>query len=130
MRFRRTVAELFVLVFGSGAVGWIIGTLQHYVSFGVWGYGISREAFWLACFEGGEAGVIIAVPTGLMVYCQVLKKSVTARESGVIAIASLFAGCLLGVLFFWPSAFLTPIVTIGVASWLRRRTASSSAIRG
>lgn len=47
--------ELMVVLPSSILTGYSIGTIQHYVAFGVWGYGFGSEAFQLATFEGGSS---------------------------------------------------------------------------
>ncbi len=92
--------------------GMVIGFLQHYVSFGVWGYGFGKGAFWLARLEGGRVGAVFAVPTGLFAYYGILKRRVTGRQVAIIILGSLVGGCAIGAAIFWPSAFVTPVLTI------------------
>ena len=49
--------EVTVVVAGSIAAGILIGVLQHYVAFGVWGDGFGLEAIELALFEGLARGI-------------------------------------------------------------------------
>lgn len=111
----RLLVELTVLFLGSALVGFVIGTLQHYVSFGIWGYGFSKDALELALLEGGIVGSLFAIPTGLGIFYLVFKRRVNPRRILVTAVGSLLGGCLLGILFFWASAFLTPFVTLSIA---------------
>jgi hypothetical protein len=109
--------------------GFLIGTLQHYVSSGVWGDGFGQEPFWFACFEGGALGGMLGVPTGLFTYYVILKGLVTNRQIAIIVLGSLVGGCLAGVVVFWLSAFITPILTVLLALVVRfalRRSVKSS----
>jgi hypothetical protein len=115
----RTFRELTAVVFGSMLAGFLIGTLQHYVSFGVWGDGFGREPFMFACFEGGTLGGILGVPTGLLTYYGILKRHVTKRQIAIIVLGSLVGGSLAGVVVFWLSAFITPILTLLLALVVR-----------
>jgi hypothetical protein len=115
MNMRRLLLEFVTVLLGSALAGFLIGTLQHYVSFGVWGDGFGREAFWLACFEGGGLGGTLGVPTGLLAYYVVLRRRVTNQQIAIIVLGSLIGGCLAGVTIFWPSAFVTPILTLMIA---------------
>jgi hypothetical protein len=112
---RRLLLEFVTVFLGSALAGFLIGTLQHYVSFGVWGYGFGREPLWLACFEGGGLGGMLGVPTGLLAYFVVLKRRVTNQRIAIIVLGSLIGGCLAGVAIFWPSAFVTPILALLLA---------------
>lgn len=118
----RALTELLILLVGSLAVGWIIGTVQHFVAFGVWGDGFGVEAFEFACFEGGFVGIMFAVPTGIIVWYLVLHRTATGREVATVVLGSLLGGCLLGICFFWVSALLTPVLTIVLALLQRART--------
>jgi hypothetical protein len=69
----------------------------------------------LACFEGGGLGGMLGVPTGLLAYYVVLKRRVTNQQIAIIVLGSLIGGCLAGVAIFWPSAFVTPILTLMIA---------------
>jgi hypothetical protein len=115
----------FIAVFsGSVLAGFSIGTLQHFVSFGIWGYGFSKDTLGLALLEGGMTGVVAAVPTGLLIYYFILKRNLTFRELAVIVLGSLAGGCVLGAALFWPSAFLTPVWTVFLSIIVRARTTS------
>jgi hypothetical protein len=113
----------FLAVFsGSVLAGFSIGTLQHFVSFGIWGYGFSKDTFGLALIEGGMTGVVAAIPTGLLIYYFILKRNLTFRELAIIVLGSLAGGCVLGAALFWPSAFLTPVWTVFLSIIVRART--------
>jgi hypothetical protein len=115
----------FVAVFsGSVLAGFSIGTLQHFVSFGIWGYGFSKDTFQLALLEGGMTGVLAAVPTGLLIYYFILKRDLAFRELVIIVLGSFAGGCVLGAAFFWPSAFLTPVWTVFLSIIVRARSTS------
>jgi hypothetical protein len=60
--------EFLLLVIGCGITGFFIGVPQHYVAFGLHGYGFGRDAFLLACLEGGIVGVMLGIPTGERVH--------------------------------------------------------------
>jgi len=64
MAIRRAIAEPGILLVGSILTGFIIGTAQHYVAFGVWEHGWDVEDFKLATFEGGILGAVVGIPTG------------------------------------------------------------------
>lgn len=121
----RLASELIVLIPSSMLVGYSIGTIQHYVAFGVWGYGFGNEALQLASFEGGFVGALAAVPTSLVTYYAVLARRVDSKLGAYIVLGSLVGGCAFGALFFWPSAGLTPVLTIALAAWLRNDTNSN-----
>lgn len=116
IKILHTSLELVAVLAVSIFAGMAIGFLQHYVSFGVWGYGFGKGAFWLARHEGGGAGAVFGVPTGLLAYYGILKRRVTGRQVAIILFGSLIGGCAIGVAIFWPSAFVTPVLTI-LLSW-------------
>jgi hypothetical protein len=128
MNMRRLLLEFVTVLLGSALAGFLIGTLQHYVSFGTWGYGFGRELFWLACFEGGGLGGTLGVPTGLLAYYVVLKRHVTNQQVALIVLGSLVGGSLAGIAIFWPSAFVTPILTLLIA-WVAGFAAAPTANR-
>ena len=109
---KRFGLEFHTVLFGSILAGVFIGTLQHCVSFGIWGDGFGKESFQLACFEGGLLGGVFSIPVGMIVFYVVLKRTVTYRRVAVIVLGSFVGGTLAGVVIFWPSAFVTPILTI------------------
>jgi hypothetical protein len=114
-KMRRFLLEFVTVIVGSALAGFLIGILQHYVSFGIWGYGFGREPLWLACFEGGGLGGMLGVPTGLLAYYVVLQRRVTNQQIVIIVLGSLIGGCLAGVAIFWSSVFVTPILTLMIA---------------
>src|SRR5271154_7202975 len=121
-KMRRFLLEFVSVVLGSALAGFLIGTSQHYIGFGVWGDGFGTEPLWMACFEGGGLGGILGVPTGLLAYYVVLKRRVTNQQIAIIVLGSLIGGCLAGVAIYWPSAFVTPMLTLLIA-WVSRRMA-------
>ena len=122
----RKLIEMIALLSGSVVAGFVIGAIQHFVSFGVWGYGFGKGPLSLAAFEGGIVGAELAVPTGLIAYYFILKAHVTPKEVAMIVSGSLAGGCVVGIGLFWVSAFATPILTIGIAVWVRRRSEGSA----
>ena len=121
-KMRRFLLEFVSVVLGSALAGFLIGTSQHYIGFGVWGDGFGTEPLWMACFEGGGLGGMLGVPTGLLAYYVVLKRRVTNQQIAIIVLGSLIGGCLAGVAIYWPSAFVTPMLTLLIA-WVSRRMA-------
>ena len=121
--------EVTVVVAGSIAAGILIGVLQHYVAFGVWGDGFGREAIELALFEGGIAGGMAGIPTGLVTYYWCLGGRVSIGQVVVIVGGSLLGGCCSGMVFGWPSAFFTPLLTILVAIGARVRASATQGRR-
>ena len=115
----RTIQERLIefvkLLVGSSAAGFSIAVLQHYVTFGVRGYGFGHDAILLACFEGGILGVIFGIPTGLFAYYVPLQSNVTVKQVVVIMLGSLLVGCVGGIIFDWFFAFATPLLTICIA---------------
>jgi hypothetical protein len=110
MRVARFLIELLILLVGSITAGFLIGTIQHFVAFGVWGYGFAKDSLKLARLEGGLLGGIFGIPTGLIAYYAVLKRRATPKLVAAILGGSLVGGCALGIGTFWLSAFLTPIL--------------------
>jgi hypothetical protein len=121
LKIARELMSFAAVLFGSIFAGFTIGALQHYVSFGIWGYGFSRDTYRLALFEGGFTGAVAGIPTGLLIYYSVLKRKLFFRELAIIVVGSLAGGCVLGAAFFWPSALLTPVWTIYLAKLVRTR---------
>ena len=126
---RRLLLEFVTVLLGSALAGFLIGSLQHYVSFGIWGDGFGREPFWLACFEGGGLGGMLGVPTGLLAYYVVLRRRVTTQQIAIIVLGSLVGGSLAGIAIFWPSAFVTSILALLIA-WVAGFAAAPTANRG
>jgi hypothetical protein len=112
---RRLTMEFITVLLGSALAGFLIGTLQHYISFGIWGDGFGEVPFWLACLEGGGLGGMLGVPTGLLAYYVVLKRRVTNQQIAIIVLGSLVGGSLVGAAIFWPSAFVTPFLALLIA---------------
>jgi hypothetical protein len=119
VRERRILLEFFNVLLGSTLAGFLIGTVQHYVSFGIWGGGFGKERFWLACFEGGGLGGMLGLPIGLLIYYVVLKGHATNQQIAIVVLGSLVGGSLAGAAIFWPSAFATPILALLIA-WVSR----------
>jgi hypothetical protein len=119
MKIREILFELVVLLLGLALAGFLIGVLQHYAGLGFHGIGFGSDAFELALFEGGITGVMFALPTGLFTYYIVLERYVTPGQVTIIVLGSLVGGSALGILLSWLSAFLTPIVTIGIAAGIK-----------
>lgn len=107
--------EFLLLVIGCGVTGFFIGVLQHYVAFGLHGYGFGRDAFLLACLEGGIVGVMLGIPTGASAYYFVLRRHVSFKQVSVIVVGSLLGGCGVGVIGGPWSALLTPALTLALA---------------
>src|SRR5215472_7267105 len=99
--------EFVLLLLGSIAAGVIIGTLQHFVAFGVWAHDFNSPGLFLAWLEGGFVGAALAVPTGIVAYYLVLKRQANLRRVAMIVGGSLVGGCLLGAALCWQSAFVT-----------------------
>ncbi len=124
----RVIVELIILVAGSMLVGFAIGTVQHYIAFGVRGDGFSNEAFQFATLEGGTLGLVFGIPTGLIVFYAILRRHVDSRIVAYTVGGSLVGGCCLGLVFYWPSAALTPVLTMAIAAWLKHRNAPSGSV--
>jgi hypothetical protein len=118
-RLLRIFLEFIVVVAGSILAGFLIGTLQHYLSFGARIYGFGKESFWLACFGGGGLGGILGVPVGISTYYVILKRHITNRQVAIIILGTLVGGSLAGIAVFWVSAFITPILALLIAFGLR-----------
>jgi len=117
----RWILKFVLVLVGSTAAGIFIGVLQHYVAFGVWGTGFGWEAFELALFEGGIAGGMAGIPTGLVTYYGCLGGRVSVWQVAVIVGGSLLCGCLSGLVVGYGSALVTPIITVMIAIGLRVR---------
>jgi hypothetical protein len=117
----RLLVELLVLIPASMLIGFSIATVQHYVAFGVHGYGFSRDALGLASFEGGFLGVLLGLPTGLLTYFVALRRRPNPKVIAETVAGSMIGGCLLGLLFYIFSAGLTPFLTFGLGRWLTDR---------
>jgi len=68
-------------------------------------------------------------PTGLLAYYVVLRRRVTNQQIAIIVLGSLVGGFLAGIPIFWPSAFVTPILTLLIA-WVAGFAAAPTANRG
>jgi hypothetical protein len=126
MKLRGILFELFALLLASALAGFLIGVLQHYVSFGFNGAGFGSYAFGLTLFEGGIMGVAFALPTGLFTYYIVLERHVTSKQVVIIVLGSLIGGSALGIVLSWLSAFITPILTILLAGGVKLYQLSTS----
>jgi hypothetical protein len=121
----RIIIEFLLVVAGSLAAGWLIGTAQHYIAWGLWHPDLGRHDFsWgaveFAAFEGGTAGLMAAIPTGLVAWL-ILCRHATVSEVGRIVLMSLVGGCALAVAFGFGSALLTPLLTEIVAGYTMKR---------
>ena len=117
MKGSKLAVDIGVLLTSSLAIGFLIGTIQHYVGFGFWGYGFARDAFMLALFEGGIVGAAVAVPVSLIIYFAILKRRVKKGLAFWIVGGSLIGGCALGIF----SVFLTPLLAIAIAYFGQKR---------
>ena len=126
----RLIVEILILIPGSLLVGFAIGTVQHIVAFGVWGYGFGSDVISLAAFEGGIVGAALGLITGLITYYVVLRRDVDSRTVTYTIGGALVGGCVLGVVFFWLSAFATPILTVALAFWLHKNRSRSQPVAG
>jgi len=70
-------------------------------------------------------GAMFGIPTGLIAYYAILKGHATPKEVAIIVSASFVSGCALGIALFWPSFLATPILTMVIAAWVRRRASAS-----
>lgn len=121
VRIFRAIVEIAAVVIGSAAAGYVIGTAQHFVVFGVWDGGFGREQLRFACLEGGVLGAVFGVPTGLIVYYGILKRRLALAMALEIVVVSLIVGCTAGLAFYWLSCFFTPMVTIWFSHQLAYR---------
>jgi hypothetical protein len=112
---RERIITLAKLLVGSSAAGFFIAVVQHYVTFGVHGYGFGHDALLLACFEGGMLGLFFGIPTGLITFYLILQGRVTVKQVLIITLGSMVVGCLGGIFFDWPFAFATPVLTMYIA---------------
>jgi hypothetical protein len=115
MKVRWILFEFFVLVLGSAIVGCLIGVVLHYVGFGLHGDGFGIDAFELALFEGGMAGGMFALPTGLFGYYIVLRRRVTPKQVAIIILGSLGGGLAITSVAPIFAALFTPLITLGIA---------------
>lgn len=127
LRLRRVLVELLWLVPVSAVAGFVIGTIQHFVSFGVWGYGFGLGPLEFAVLEGGLLGVALGVPTGVVAYYAGLRRKASFGRVLLVVVGTLLAGCLLGVELFWASALATPFAAVAAAQWVGRRAPSRHA---
>lgn len=124
MKAFRFLVELTILLTGCILAGYSIGTLQHYIVFGVWRYGFGKDALELALLEGGITGALFAIPTGLVAYYVILRRRVNEKQIATILVGSLIGGCVVGLATPVGSALLTPALTLGISWWTRDRAAS------
>jgi hypothetical protein len=126
---RDRLIEFVVLFAGSGIAGFCVGVPQHYVAFGLHGYGLGRDAFFLACVEGGIVGVMLGIPTGLIAYYFVLRRDATFKRALLIFAGSLIGGCGVGALGGPWSALLTPFLTVAIARGVNAKTWISLSVK-
>lgn len=125
-RFLKVLIELAWLLPLSAAAGFVVGTVQHFISFGVWGYGFGGGALNLAILEGGTLGAALGAPTGIVaLYCG-LRRAASVQRVSFILIGTLGVGCVLGAALFWVSAFITPVAAVALAYWVAHRTPGRS----
>lgn len=121
----RIVAECLFVVTGSLAAGWLIGTAQDYIASGLWHSDPGRHDFsWgaaqFAAMEGGTAGLMAAIPAGLVAWL-VLRRHAAISEVCQVVLTSLVGGCALAVVFGLGSALMTPLLTVAVARYTAKR---------
>lgn len=117
----RTI-EILLVAGASILAGWVIGTVQHFVGFGISDHHMfSRDGFSFAAFEGGVVGGIFGLPTGLIVYYAVLRAAVRPLDVIFTFSAALAGGCLAACLSAVGSVVVTPAVTVLAAMWLSSR---------
>lgn len=124
MKTIKLFLEFMTMALGSILAGFSIAAILHYVSFGVWGYGLGKEAIEMALLEGGLTGILAAIPTGAVIYYWILKRFVTPKEVAIILLGSLVGGFVIAIANPVISAILAPIWTIGVSVWVKRRRGS------
>ena len=125
---RHVIKEILVLVPGSIAAGWFVGTVQHYVAFAALGGGFAVASLELAFFEGGIVGGAAGIPTGLVTYYLALGRRVTPMRVAAVVIGSLLLGCsvtlvglrMMGDGFVPISVLTTPALTVAVATIVNR----------
>jgi hypothetical protein len=115
MKIRWILFEFFVLLLGSAIVGCLVGTVLHYVGFGLRGGGLGIDWLEFALFEGGIVGVAFAVPTGLFAYYIVLRRRVTPKQVVIIILGSLGGGLAITSVAPIFAALFTPLITLGIA---------------
>jgi hypothetical protein len=113
--------EFVALSVFSGIAGFSIGVPQHYIAFGLHGWGFGRDAFFLACLEGGIVGVMLGIPTGLIAYYLIFRRDVTFKQGSSIFLGSLLGGCGVGAIGGPWSALLTPALTVAIARGLNEK---------
>jgi hypothetical protein len=106
----------------SAIGGLVIGTLQHYLGLGVWGYGFGKQAFELACLEGGVVGCFVGMPTGLIGYYAVMKARATNKQIVLVVLGTLIGGCVAGLAAATLSVFVTPILTLLLCARIKHST--------
>jgi hypothetical protein len=81
------VIELLLLLLGSLTAGWFIGTAQHYLAWRIWHYDAYTFALALdwsplecAVLEGRIAGLMAAIPTGLIAWHVVLDSTPASQR--------------------------------------------------
>ena len=116
------ILEALAVFATSATCGLVIGTLQHYLGLGVWGYGFGKQAFELAFFEGGVIGCFVGIPTGLIGYYAVMKTRASSKQIALVAIGSLIGGCVASLAAATLSAFVTPILTLVLCARVKRST--------
>ena len=117
----RAVTQFLLVLAGSLVAGWLIGTAQHYIAWGVWytypgddpilGSRFGLEALRFAEFEGGTAGIMAALPTGFIAWYVILRRHATVSEVRKIVLVTLAGGCALAACFGLASARMTPFLT-------------------
>ena len=117
---RKALSQFVLVLLGSIITGFVIGTVQHYVAFGVWEGGFDVENFKLALFEGGILGAVFGVPTGIVTFYLLLRRSLNLKRASFIVLGSLICGVGSAVAIFWISAFVAPFATLGVALLARK----------
>lgn len=119
MKLLRYAGEFVALSVLCVLFSFAVGTVQHYVAFGVQEREFGTQAFLFAVFEGGTFGVMLGYPTGLIVYYIILRKTATRARILLICCVALIGGVISGMLLGLFSGFATPLLTIGAALYAR-----------
>jgi hypothetical protein len=116
----RKVGQTLLVAARCICVGFVIGTLAHYVGLGHY-FGWNLDALKFATEEGGWPGAALGLIVAAPIYYLVLHGNASAREWAILACVTLVTATITVSLVSALTIFITPFATLTTAVIMRSR---------